>query len=142
MKIASVVVFIFILLASGLSVYMSTEANSVAKEKISKGEVLADLRRLKALSVQASSDGVGDTERKFIDQEYEMLMQQMSDLEKPESLQGLKDSTKIWIKLGFSVVFGLAALFVVLSRKYNEETQKWAFSTLSLLAGVWIGTIS
>ena len=43
-------------------------------------------------------------------------------------------------KIIFSGIFCLAALFVVLSKKYDDETKKWAFSVLTLLAGVWIGT--
>jgi len=49
---------------------------------------------------------------------------------------------KFWVKFGFSVVFGVCALFVILSKKYNEETQKWAFGILSLVSGVWIGTVT
>jgi hypothetical protein len=49
-------------------------------------------------------------------------------------------STRLVIKLIFSGVLGLAALFVVLSRRYDDETKKWAFSVLSLISGVWIGS--
>ncbi|MCL6296256.1 hypothetical protein [Jejuia spongiicola] len=44
-------------------------------------------------------------------------------------------------KLIFSAIFLIAALFVILSKKYDEDTRKWAFSVLTLIAGVWIGTI-
>jgi hypothetical protein len=47
-----------------------------------------------------------------------------------------------WVKAIFSGIFLIAALFVVLSQKYDPETKKWAFSILTLIAGVWIGTIS
>ena len=47
-----------------------------------------------------------------------------------------------WVKVVFSGIFCLAALFVVLSKKYDDETKKWAFSILTLIAGVWIGTIA
>ncbi len=46
----------------------------------------------------------------------------------------------LWVKVIFSGIFCLAALFVVLSKKYDDETKKWAFSVLTLIAGVWIGT--
>lgn len=39
-----------------------------------------------------------------------------------------------------TTVFGLAALFVVLSRRFDSETRKWAFSVLTLIAGVWLGS--
>ncbi len=51
-----------------------------------------------------------------------------------------KDDNVFWAKVIFSGIFCLAALFVVLSKKYDDETKKWAFSVLTLIAGVWIGT--
>ena len=50
--------------------------------------------------------------------------------------------TLLIIKFIFSLMFGGSALYVILSQKYNEETQKWAFSILTLISGVWIGTVS
>jgi protein-S-isoprenylcysteine O-methyltransferase Ste14 len=47
-----------------------------------------------------------------------------------------------WAKVFFSATFCMAAFFVVLSKRYDEETKKWAFSVLTLIAGVWIGTIT
>ena len=54
----------------------------------------------------------------------------------------IKSFLLLGIKFFISLILGGAALFVILSKKYNEETQKWAFSVLSLISGVWIGTIS
>lgn len=48
---------------------------------------------------------------------------------------------KFWAKVIFSGVFCIAALYVILSNKYDDETKKWAFSVLTLIAGVWIGSI-
>ena len=45
------------------------------------------------------------------------------------------------IKLAFSVVLGLAALFVILSNKYPARIQKWAIVTLGMIAVVWVGPI-
>jgi hypothetical protein len=50
---------------------------------------------------------------------------------------------RLWIKVSFSGVFCLAALYVILSKRYegrNNEVRKWAYSVLTLIAGVWIGT--
>lgn len=47
-----------------------------------------------------------------------------------------------WIKVGFSIVFCIAALYVVLSNKYEDETRKWAFGVLAIIVGVWVGTVS
>lgn len=49
---------------------------------------------------------------------------------------------QLWAKLGFSVMFGLSALYIVLSQKYSDDATRWAFSVLTLISGVWIGTIS
>jgi hypothetical protein len=50
-----------------------------------------------------------------------------------------------FIKLAFSAILTLAALYVVLAQRngkprYDPDTRKWAFSALSLVSGVWIGT--
>ncbi|HEX8649520.1 MAG TPA: hypothetical protein VF708_01670 [Pyrinomonadaceae bacterium] len=42
-------------------------------------------------------------------------------------------------KLIFSTIILVAALYVILSNKYGEETQKWAFSMIGVIVGVWIG---
>jgi len=44
------------------------------------------------------------------------------------------------IKVVFSLILTLAALYVILSKGYDEDTKKWAFSVLSLVSGLWIGT--
>ena len=54
-------------------------------------------------------------------------------------------STPLVIKLVFSAILTLAALYVVLAQRngqprYDRDTKKWAFSALSLISGVWIGT--
>jgi hypothetical protein len=51
----------------------------------------------------------------------------------------------LFIKLVFSAILTLAALYVVLAQRsgkprYDPDTKKWAFSALSLISGVWIGT--
>ncbi len=46
------------------------------------------------------------------------------------------------VKLIASLIFMLAALFVILSKKYDEQTKKWAIGVLTLIAGVWIGTVT
>ena len=44
-------------------------------------------------------------------------------------------------KLIFSIILCGAALYVILSDKYKEETQKWAFGMIGVIVGVWIGSI-
>lgn len=44
-------------------------------------------------------------------------------------------------KLIFSLIFCAAGLYVILSNKYSEETQKWAFGIIGVIVGVWIGSV-
>jgi len=53
-----------------------------------------------------------------------------------------KDPRAFWIKVIFSFLFAGAALYVVLANKYDDDTKKWAFNVLTLISGIWIGTIS
>ena len=36
----------------------------------------------------------------------------------------------------------IVVIYIILSKKYYDETKKWAFSALTLIAGVWVGSIS
>lgn len=38
-----------------------------------------------------------------------------------------------------SLILLVAALYVVLSRKYPTDSQKWAFGTLGTIVGFWLG---
>ena len=53
-----------------------------------------------------------------------------------------RELLNFWAKLGFSLLLGGASLFIVLKATYPQKTQDWAFSVLTLIAGVWIGTVS
>lgn len=55
--------------------------------------------------------------------------------------QGQPVDLKFLFKMILSALFTIASLFVVLSNHYDAETKKWAFSMLSLIAGIWIGTV-
>jgi len=48
---------------------------------------------------------------------------------------------KFYVKLLFSIIFCIAALYIILSKKYPDDSKKWAFSVLTLIAGVWIGSM-
>ena len=61
---------------------------------------------------------------------------------KQEKTQEVTPFMKLIIKFIFSFMFACTALRVILSQKYDKETKSWAFSALSLISGVWIGTVS
>lgn len=46
-----------------------------------------------------------------------------------------------YMKSILSLIFCLFSIYVILSRKYSEGTEKIALSVLSTIAGVWIGSI-
>ena len=51
-------------------------------------------------------------------------------------------NTSFYVKIVFSVIFTIACLYIVLLGDHDEATKEWAFSVLSLILGVWLGTIS
>ena len=89
------------------------------------------------VSQQAISERTRDEVNQIVRAEFDAvesnLLQQQNDWN--------TNNIKLLAKLLFSLIFGLSALYVVLSNKYPEDTQKWAFSILSLIAGVWIGSL-
>jgi len=49
------------------------------------------------------------------------------------------DDSKHTPVLVFSGVMLLASLWVILSKRYPEETLKWSYGTLGALSGYWLG---
>lgn len=60
---------------------------------------------------------------------------------KGAALKG-KDGAVFWAKFFFSATFCGTALFVIFSNRHTDDTKKWAFSILTLIAGIWIGSVS
>jgi len=59
---------------------------------------------------------------------------------KPESPQ--LELPLFWTKVRFSVLLGLPAIYVVLRETHAQRTQDWALNVLSVITGVWIGTVA
>ncbi len=95
-------------------------------------------------SVQSPSETVGDKERESLSEGVKALREEIAAFHasRGKAKKDVDPMTALLIKLAFSVFFGLAAMYVVLSKKYDDETKKWAFSVLALISGVWIGTAS
>jgi high-affinity Fe2+/Pb2+ permease len=98
--------------------------------------VFDKLEQIKQLSIKSSKDfhSAGILKSKSDDLKTTLIENQTI------SNQAAETQT-YWVKVAFSAVFCLAALFVVLSNKYDADTKKWAFSVLSLISGIWIGSI-
>jgi hypothetical protein len=59
------------------------------------------------------------------------------DRESLEKIGGVLD--KDWARLIVSAIVLLAALFVILSKRYQEESEKWAFGAIGTILGFWLG---
>jgi hypothetical protein len=154
LKVLSFLMMIIIVVAviSTISNY-STSNKTVTKALHSKQSVKIPtdvlqrkMQAINELANQSSKDNISDKE---YNQQISGLLNELNDLkrqiesyknQKPKSDDGFSEQ-KFWIKLVFSCVFSIAALYVVLSQKYKDDVRKWAFSVLTLIAGVWIGTI-
>ncbi|HEY4322200.1 MAG TPA: hypothetical protein VGM77_13615 [Gemmatimonadales bacterium] len=68
------------------------------------------------------------------------LTQADSTVATPATLPLSASLVQLLGKTVITTVFGLVALFIVLSRRFDSETRKWAFSVLTLIAGVWLGS--
>jgi hypothetical protein len=70
------------------------------------------------------------------------LKSDVKDIEKSEETsRGTPNLFHYIPKLLFSAIFCASALYVILSNKYPEETQKWAFGIIGVIVGVFIGSI-
>jgi len=43
-----------------------------------------------------------------------------------------------WMAVGISIVVLGAGLYVILSKKYSDEVQRWAFGAIGLVVGYWL----
>lgn len=77
-----------------------------------------------------------------VDTAKKIAVETFANITKEETEETNTAAITLWAKIIFSGLLCIAALIVVLSNKYNDDTKKWAFSVLTLIAGVWIGTVS
>jgi len=51
-----------------------------------------------------------------------------------------KDGTaKLWMRFTVTVVVLAAAIYVILSEDYDDEGKKWAYGTIGIILGYWLG---
>jgi hypothetical protein len=43
-----------------------------------------------------------------------------------------------WMAIGISLVVLGAGLYVVLSKKYSDDAQRWAFGAIGMVVGYWL----
>ncbi len=51
---------------------------------------------------------------------------------------GGQDRTTTFVKIGISAIVLVVALFVVLSQKFPDDYNKWAFGMVGLVVGYWL----
>lgn len=51
-----------------------------------------------------------------------------------------QENLKFKIKVIISIGLLLFSLIIIFMKRFDENTKKWAFSVISLITGVWIGT--
>ena len=49
-----------------------------------------------------------------------------------------KERWMLIVRLSVSVMFGIAAMYVILSNGYPDATTKWAFGIVGLVIGYWL----
>lgn len=76
----------------------------------------------------ASADRILDTSKQL-----SKVSDKREQLEKPAGVD------KDIIRGVLSAVLVLAALFIVLSKRYPEASEKWAFATIGTIIGYWLG---
>ncbi len=125
-RIVSIILSLFFTITS-ITVFINlTSSQSQSIYNMDSSELNTQLDGIANLPMPAMADSIGIMERNM-----------MTD--QPDDIPPI---VLLYIKMGFSFLFGASALYIILSQKYNEETQKWAFSILSLISGIWLGTIA
>lgn len=156
LSIVAVIVTIGAFVISRSDIPWFTESSEVVEmdpgPPISKSEyILESLNRLELLNNNDYLETLSEMEMKreherrkieryFILGGLKRSLIPLNDLLETDEVSNTQKST-FGMKEIFSIIFCIAALYVVLFGKYPEDTRKWAFSLLSLIAGVWIGSI-
>ena len=50
-----------------------------------------------------------------------------------------EDLIRLIAGMGFSIVFSGAGLFIILSKRYDESDNKWAYGVIGTVIGYWLG---
>jgi hypothetical protein len=148
----SIIAIIIIIIGMAFRFYTSSKKASFDFTSYDQNVSLADSsRRITNYDANLIKDIIVDSVKKFTIGTIDSLKTKMttvtmeSNKAAENTLTSKEDSKSnadyiLLVKVIFSGIFCFAALFVVLSKKYDDETKKWAFSVLTLIAGVWIGT--
>lgn len=93
-------------------------------------------------AIPTTTSDTGEAEE--LPKKIEQVQEQITELKAAEEKLGQEAEQMVIYTFGakvlFTLIFLLAALYVILSNKYDDDTKKWAFSVLSLISGFWIGT--
>lgn len=56
----------------------------------------------------------------------------------PDPLAPIQFATLLTARLAITFIVLIAALYIILSQKYQTDTEKWAYGTIGLLLGYWL----
>jgi hypothetical protein len=59
---------------------------------------------------------------------------------KRDNFGRVKQIVQLYVSIGFSLLVMGASLFLILSKQYNDEYTKWAFSMVGLILGYWLSS--
>jgi hypothetical protein len=146
-SMAMIVIIIAVIFALPAKKEVTYKASIKTHQRIQNSVLQQRIQAINQIAEKSSQNSISDTEYNLkiseLLREIDNLRNQIepgsntkTEYEDPFVIE------KFWIKLVFSGIFCVAALFVILSDKYKEDTKKWAVSVLTLIAGVWIGTVS
>ncbi|WP_430408361.1 hypothetical protein [Kordia sp.] len=137
---SSIILSIFIV---GMILFVSVDVDNLLFQSFSPSN--GDIDHNPPFS-DTKSDSSKDESTLSIEEQI-MLLEKKQEIEIQKvknqiQLQELESrNTNNMIKIGVSLLFLIVCLFVILSKKYDDETKKWAFSMLTMIGGVWVGTI-
>lgn len=157
LKLLSLITVSITILLILVSLFLSIQSEPVTEKEIDfqeyeKDNILQTLNQIQELSMIRSADTITTPEEdslvlmqsiQIAELKSKLIKsQELREMESSEVKEDVSADYNFWIKVVFSFVFCLSALYVVLSQKYDDDTKKWAYSVLTLIAGVWIGTVS
>lgn len=142
--IAAIVSFVIAILIIGKPNNKKIALIEISNSKVQLDSLNSAIQKIKVHNIQSNSETITmknhNAQLTQLQNKIEKYRQSKSNQTKTSSNNDLS-SQILWIKVIFSLIFCLAALYVVLSKKFDDEKEKWAFSVLTLILGFWVGTI-
>jgi len=132
LRVLSLVTFVLILIAAGWQLLHHNRKSSP--------EVLPGIPRLELICDPRTNSCSLRPVKHWLERLAEEQQRAREERQAVLEQAAHKRSKLLNIQLGVSAIFGAACLWFVLFTNYPQDTKKWAFSALTMIAGLWIGT--